>query len=428
MFVSIWGIFVTWELDNHAPYETALLATRIADISAIFIAPTWLHFILTYIGENEQKERKLIKFLYAYSSIIACFGFTPWFVPRLKSMIGFVHYVHPGLVFHFFTIEFFIIVVYGFVKLIKGLRGQRGNKRLQTLAILWGAFFGFFGGGICFAPVYDLPAPMYALWLMPLYPFIMAYAMVRHGLLDQEEILALEREKLVLLGLISSSINHEIKNPLFIMQELARKAESNLKENGVNGEARTAVEKIGGQLVRVKKIVDRLTEFGRPDSNPGSIEDVFLDKVIENCLFFASQEFKHLTVEVEIRIDESAKIVRGSRNQFEQILLNLIMNAFYAMPKGGKLTITARPIIASGAKQSTVEIIVSDTGTGIQKSDLKTIFKPFYTTKRETGTGLGLHIVKTLVEQNGGKISVESEIGKGTEFILRFPITIGISK
>ncbi len=90
------------------------------------------------------------------------------------------------------------------------------------------------------------------------------------------------------------------------------------------------------------------------------------------------------------------------------------------MPKGGVLN------IETGQNNGSVTISISDTGTGIPQDRLKDIFKPFYTTKEKTGTGLGLHIVKTLVEQNGGKISVDSEVGEGTKFTLKFPVTIGV--
>ena len=415
LFVSIWGIFITWQLDNNTPYNTALLATRIADTSALFIPPSWLHFIFTYLG---KQRKKIITFLYLFSFSIACFGFSPLFVQKLKPILEFQHYVHPGPLFHLFTIEFFIAVAYGFAQLFLGFKKEVGIKRSQIIAIIWATFFGFFGGGLTFFIIYDIPVPQYAMFLMPLYPFVMAYAMIRRGFMEPEEILALQREKLALLGLMSSSINHEIKNPLFIMQEFGRKAETQLKEGKSNDEVLTTVEKVNGQLIRVRKMVERITEFGHPDS--AKIDDVFLEKVIDNCLFFASQEFKYLSIETEVKIEESAEIVKGSRSQLEQVFLNLTMNAFYAMPSGGKLTIQAT------RQDNQINIVIADTGTGILKAEIKNIFKPFYTTKEKTGTGLGLHIVKTLVEQNGGKISVESEINKGTKFILKFPMVIGV--
>ena len=133
---------------------------------------------------------------------------------------------------------------------------------------------------------------------------------------------------------------------------------------------------------------------------------------IDNALFFASPELKYQNVKVEINIPANLPKLQGDRSQFEVIFLNLIINAYHAMPKGGTLAITAH---------SAIEISISDTGTGIAKEEIKNIFKPFYTTKQKSGTGLGLHIVKTLVEQNRGKIEVESQINQGTTFRLIFP-------
>ena len=160
------------------------------------------------------------------------------------------------------------------------------------------------------------------------------------------------------------------------------------------------------------KLTQRLSEFSRPSSR--EIEEIDLRKVIEGALFFASQELKYQNIELRLNLPNNLPRVKGSRSQFEEIFLNLIVNAYHAMPNGGILTIEGKQV------GNSIEISVSDTGIGIPKSEHKNIFKPFYTTKKKTGTGLGLHIVKTLTEQNCGEIHVKSELGKGTMFAIQF--------
>jgi signal transduction histidine kinase len=118
-------------------------------------------------------------------------------------------------------------------------------------------------------------------------------------------------------------------------------------------------------------------------------------------------------VKVEMNIGPDV-CVQGDRKQMEEIVLNLMVNACQAMPQGGILTIEGE------SRADGTRIHISDTGEGISRDRMKRIFDPFYTTKGERGTGLGLYITKQLVERNGGRISVCSQEGKGTVFTLEF--------
>ena len=107
----------------------------------------------------------------------------------------------------------------------------------------------------------------------------------------------------------------------------------------------------------------------------------------------------------------------GDRDRLEQLFLNLIVNAADAMGQGGRLTVTAR-----AAPSGEIEIAFQDTGHGIEPDAIDRIFEPFFTTKdRGKGTGLGLVVSQTIVRDHHGSIEVESDVGKGTRFLLRFP-------
>jgi signal transduction histidine kinase len=116
--------------------------------------------------------------------------------------------------------------------------------------------------------------------------------------------------------------------------------------------------------------------------------------------------------------------MKGSADQFRQLFSNLVVNARDSMAEGGKLIIKTKYIRAADGIHGTVQITVADTGSGIPKELHRTMFEPFVTTKGEKGTGLGLWIVKGIVENHAGRIQVRSTVGKGTVFRLAFPISI----
>lgn len=419
--IAGWAIPASIAFTNETTYKNALLATHFSHAASIIIPAIWLHFVLVFVGDYEKKK-KWVKFFYLWSLILECFVFTPFFNPASRPIVGFNYYPVPGPAYHFFTLEFFVAVLYAFYKLLQALKVATGERKRSLNVFTWATFLAYLGGSLTFLPAYDIPFPQHGIFLMPIYPFMMAYAMIRHRLLDSEEILAIQKDKLALLGLMTSSLNHEIKNPLFLLRGYVQKAKS--------GEAQS-IDKMTEQIDRIGKLTERLSEFSRAGSATAQKDEVDIAQAIDNALFFANHELKYHNIEIKKEIDPNLPKVLGDKGQFEQIFLNLIMNAFQAMKDGGALTITAcsstsrKPhAVARGgdASNQLVMVSIADTGHGIPKEQLKNIFKPFYTTKGKSGTGLGLHIVKTLVEQNGGKISVQSEERKGTAFLLSFLI------
>jgi signal transduction histidine kinase len=114
--------------------------------------------------------------------------------------------------------------------------------------------------------------------------------------------------------------------------------------------------------------------------------------------------------------------IRGSSSELEQVFLNLFLNALDAMPSGGTLLVASRPARVPGTSSEAVEIVVTDTGHGIPDDVREHVFEPFFTTKEEgRGSGLGLAICQGIVSSHGGEFVVESEPGRGTQFIVRLP-------
>jgi signal transduction histidine kinase len=161
------------------------------------------------------------------------------------------------------------------------------------------------------------------------------------------------------------------------------------------------------------KITRGILDFSRPGF--GKLELTQLKSVVEQALFLASNQMK--TSGVTFRLDFSGDLepVLIMPDQIKQVCLNLIINALEHMTEGGSLTICARQ---TGNHQ---RISFTDTGPGIEAADLNKIFDPFFSTKEE-GTGLGLAISQEIMSRHQGKISAESELGKGATFTLDLPV------
>lgn len=224
---------------------------------------------------------------------------------------------------------------------------------------------------------------------------------------------AIQQEKMAAIGLLAGGIAHEINNPLggilAFTQLLIRDAQNDKR-------LLRDLKEIENAAIRAKKIVSDLLDFSRTSKEKEKcLVDVhrLLDKVIP----FVEGDLKSLNIELVVEHEEGLPQIMANPDRMQQIFLNLLTNACHAMPKGGVLTIKM-----SSDDNKGVRIIIADTGEGIEKDELNKIFEPFYTTKAPSkGTGLGLSIAYRIVKEHDGTIDVESELGKGTTFTIKFP-------
>lgn len=142
--------------------------------------------------------------------------------------------------------------------------------------------------------------------------------------------------------------------------------------------------------------------------------------MIREVLTLASHAMAPGSVEVRCQVDPLVPMIWCDGAKMKQVLLNLVLNAVQAMPDGGVLTLAATMAPANSQESPAVQLIVSDTGTGIPPELQSRVFDPFFTTK-DQGTGLGLAIVHALVEAHQGRIDVESKAGQGTSFVITLP-------
>lgn len=213
------------------------------------------------------------------------------------------------------------------------------------------------------------------------------------------------KERLAILGQLTGSIGHELRDPLGTIVNAVYYLQSVVKDGGKIKEYLGVIET---EVQRAENIVTDLLSFSR--LSVADRENVSVSSVVSWALDKRST-VKGLDVLVDVDPDLKVFI---DMEHLERVLNNLIGNACQSMKNGGTLNVSAYE------KNGNVVLTVADTGKGISKRDIKLIFEPLYTTKLK-GIGLGLTITKNLVEVNGGSIRVKSKLGKGSEFIVTLP-------
>lgn len=228
-----------------------------------------------------------------------------------------------------------------------------------------------------------------------------------------------EAEKLASLGRLAAGVAHEINNPLAIINEKAGLMQDLLVltpdfEQKKNFHAQ--IEGITGSVNRCRTITHRLLGFARRIEI--TIEPMNLNDAIRETITFLKSDIFTKSARLELNLADDLPEVRSDKLQLEQVLLNLIKNAVDAISEGGQITVTT-----SRKDENTVQVFISDNGSGISKDQAKHVFEPFFTTKeRDRGTGLGLFVSHAILRKLGCSIRLQSEPGRGTTFSIDVPL------
>jgi len=230
-----------------------------------------------------------------------------------------------------------------------------------------------------------------------------------------------QSEKLSSLGRFASGIAHEIKNPLGIILEGVELLETKLSK--ADKDVKITINKIKESTLRADTIVHGLLEFARPAEL--KTERIKLDDLVKEALSLHKYISPLRNIKIETHLAKEKLFIEVDKNQMQQVFLNLLLNAIEAMPQGGKINIRtykmAKPELALNNSPCAIE--VTDTGEGISKQNLRKIFEPFFTTKRERkGIGLGLSIVKMIIDNHKGNLEIDSILGKGTTARIILPL------
>jgi PAS domain S-box-containing protein len=231
-----------------------------------------------------------------------------------------------------------------------------------------------------------------------------------------------QADKLSSIGLLAAGVAHEVNTPLAVISTYAQMLAKQISDDEQKA---PLLEKITRQTFRASEIVNSLLNFSRVSAT--EFVPVDLNKIARETVTLLDHQLTQAGVTVDWTLSETPSVIKGNPGKLQQVLLNLVMNARDAMPGGGRLR------IATSVRDGRVYVDLLDNGAGIPTHVLPRIYDPFFTTKNDAsmtaegarrGTGLGLSVSYGIVREHGGEIEVESTVGKGTRFVLTFPVPV----
>jgi two-component system NtrC family sensor kinase len=235
-----------------------------------------------------------------------------------------------------------------------------------------------------------------------------------------------QAEKLSSIGLLAAGVAHEVNTPLAVIssytQMLTKYMRSNPEQSEQDVRIRPMLEKITQQTFRASEIVNGLLNFSRTGGT--EFAQVDINRLLTDTLTLLDHQFKAAAIRVTVELDRDLPRVLGNEGKLQQVALNLLLNARDAMHDSPD----ARIRILTRQEHGAVHVLIQDFGGGISPEHLNRIYDPFFTTKTQPragqhkGTGLGLAVSYGIMQEHGGKMHAESEVGVGTTFLLEFPI------
>lgn len=224
----------------------------------------------------------------------------------------------------------------------------------------------------------------------------------------------IKSEKLASVGLLSSGIAHELRNPLNIIETARYSIEAS--STPLSPDISQKLSVIKSNVKRASGIIDNLLQFSR-NSNLAK-EQIDLSSLIKSTVSLLYKEMGRLNIQALLAINDPPRVYLNL-DSLKQVFLNIIQNAIHAMPNGGQLRIKTSTTV----DKKWVIVEFKDNGDGISEENLTHIFTPFFTTKAPNeGTGLGLYLSYTLLKREGGDIEVESTLKEGSTFRVRLPV------
>ncbi len=221
----------------------------------------------------------------------------------------------------------------------------------------------------------------------------------------------LQAEKLSSIGLLAAGIAHEVNTPITGISSYTQLL---LKETPETDQRKPILEKIEKQTFRAAEIVNGLLNFAR--MNGGEFKDLDVNQLIQDSLALLDHQMRCSNIRLDAVLDRSLPSIYGNAGKLQQVFINLFLNARDAMPTGGELR------VQTSMNDTMVVVDIRDTGVGISSENIKRIYDPFFTTKDTgKGTGLGLAVSYGIIQEHGGRIFVDSSLGKGTHFRLKLP-------
>ena len=409
--VGLWCIFYSfWQVQSS--YESALTYMRLAMIFCYAIPFSFLWFTLQLTHVSLQPSQALP--LLVAPLFFMVFGFSSLMIKGMKATAGFVFWPQPGILMHLYLVIFFCVVLFSYGLLLRGYFTTSGFSRRQIQWVMLALLPAWLGGATNWCLWYDIPVPPVAHIFVGVGFLLLFYAVARSRLFDIDAITDLVQEaKLSALGIMATSINHEVRNPLCVIKGLA---ETLLERPDMDSvKIRDVAQRAVAQAERALTIIRNFSDYAKRQ-NSKIFDKQLLDirEVLESITPLVCSELALDHIRLQINVPPKTRVC-ADRHSLEEIFINLIVNACQAMASGGEIEISAEE------ENAWITIRVRDAGPGLSPEQLRRIFEPFYTTK-SYGTGLGLYVVKQLVEKNGGRIEAQSQPGLVTTFSIILPL------
>lgn len=226
--------------------------------------------------------------------------------------------------------------------------------------------------------------------------------------LQESQAMLVQQEKQAAFGLLAAGIAHEVGNPLASISSLVQL----LNRRNIDEQTRSKLSLVDDQLRRIQRTLRELVDFSRPAIHEKTRCDIH--SVLDAALSIAKYYKRKKGRRIDVEYVDHAPVLMIVRDQLVQVFLNLILNSLDATKEGGKI------LIRTTCEQTHVRIDLSDDGCGILKENQGRVFHPYFTTK-ETGTGLGLFVCRSIIEQNGGRIELTETSPEGTTFTVWLP-------
>ncbi|GEM_PF-4450364 len=420
--IFVWLFFFGIGYSIVSPH-LALFIFRLAYLGVVFIPVNCLHFHLEFLGIYKPKT---IRILYSISCLFLILSQTNYFFTSVKRYFwGF--YPQAGSLYIPFIFFFSLVIGSSSVLLVYQLlrgfvKGDAQNFKYQQLKYLALSFIIAYTASVDYIAKFGVEFYPFGYLNITFFVILLTYAILRHRLLDVETMMQLfQQHKLATLGLLAAGLNHEIRNPLFVIKGSAESYLDNLGRGAFEPpelavqKSKEILEKTVDQAQRAVEIMRRFSSFVRISRDGQSRQEVNVNDCVNNVLEFLNHELSTKKLVIETYLGDGL-LIPANRREVEEIIFNIVLNACQAMHETGKLSITTL------RSDDRCLVLIRDTGPGIPRYLHRKVFEPFYSTKMEKGTGLGLFICRFLVEQNGGKIRLDSKVGQGTVFILDFPL------
>jgi two-component system NtrC family sensor kinase len=223
----------------------------------------------------------------------------------------------------------------------------------------------------------------------------------------------LQQEKLSSVGKLAAGVAHEINNPLTAVLTNSMLLLEELPEDHSMYED---LKGIADETLRCREIVRGLLEFARQEAPAKAEAD--LNKIVNSVANLVRKQLSFKNITIEENLADNLPTVRLDKDQFQQVVVNILINAMEAIGRDGNIRVET----SYDEPRRTIQLKITDTGHGIPEDVRLKLFDPFFTTK-DTGTGLGLSISHGLIKRHGGDITFESEVGRGTTFTIALPVT-----